>query len=612
MSRTQPLPIVKVGLKEIEQLLVRLEAVASEDDFKLVKVLLEGYLWLTKAVRERGTSIARLRRLFGLSGSEKLAGIVGEAEPQTPPAPVTPQGETGPDATSMANGDAQPAAGTDDDKNAGGAQSLGEASKPSVEVGEDEKKKVKGHGRVPASAYLDASHIPVPHADLPAGCHCPESGCSGKIYRLQKPASCVRIFGQAPLLAVIWDCEQMRCGTCGKVFTARAPEEARGPKYDESASSMMGVLRYGMGMPLNRLDQLQRQVDTPVPASTQWDVVREAVKSLRPVHEELSRIAAQGSVLHNDDSYMRLLSFMGKRRAALLAAGQLPDPDRTGLFTTAIVAITPDGHTIALFSTGRKHAGENLADLLEKRDAGLPPPIQMSDALSRNLPEGHPTLDSNCLTHGRRKLVDERDNYPAECRDLLEKLGRVYAVDKQCRKEGVSAQERLSRHQLESGPVMDEIRRTMTEALDEKRVEPNSGLGEAFNYLLKRWEKFTLFLRVPGAPLDNNICERALKMAIQHRNNSLFYRSPRGASVGDIYMSLIHTTQLAGENSVTYLTALQRNTSAVAENPAAWLPWNYRDTLAQRGEIVAACPVSRPFKPPRAPPAADIMQPKAA
>jgi len=158
----------------------------------------------------------------------------------------------------------------------------------------------------------------------------------------------------------------------------------------------------------------------------------------------------------------------------------------------------------------------------------------------------------------------------------------------------LSPQGRLEEHQRESGPVMDEIHREMVEQLETKKVEPNSGIGEAFNYFLKRWDKFTLFLRVPGAPLDNNICERALKMAIKHRNGSLFYRSQRGAGVGDIFMSLIHTAELHGQNPFDYLTALQRHEKAVAGKPAEWLPWNYRDTLARMGVNEAIRPSSEP------------------
>ena len=108
----------------------------------------------------------------------------------------------------------------------------------------------------------------------------------------------------------------------------------------------------------------------------------------------------------------------------------------------------------------------------------------------------------------------------------------------------------------------------------------NSALGGAISYLLKHWEKLTLFLRVAGAPLDNNVCERALKKAIRHRRNSLFYKTPHGAHVGDVFMSLIATCELCGANPFDYLTELDRHASAAASTPAAWMPWNYRETLA--------------------------------
>jgi hypothetical protein len=126
--------------------------------------------------------------------------------------------------------------------------------------------------------------------------------------------------------------------------------------------------------------------------------------------------------------------------------------------------------------------------------------------------------------------------------------------------------------------------------IDERKTEPNSGLGKAINYLLKRWDALTLFLRVPGAPLDNNLCERALKQAIVHRKNSLFYKTENGAHVGDVFMSLIHTAQLCGANPFDYLTAIQRRADDVAKNPADWMPWNYEAALVSG--VASAMPAS--------------------
>jgi hypothetical protein len=98
--------------------------------------------------------------------------------------------------------------------------------------------------------------------------------------------------------------------------------------------------------------------------------------------------------------------------------------------------------------------------------------------------------------------------------------------------------------------------------------------------MLKHWERLTLFLRKAGAPLDNNVCERALKKAILHRKNALFYKTQNGARVGDLFMSLIYTCQLNDANPFDYLTVLQQHADQLAASPERWLPWNYRNALA--------------------------------
>jgi hypothetical protein len=116
-----------------------------------------------------------------------------------------------------------------------------------------------------------------------------------------------------------------------------------------------------------------------------------------------------------------------------------------------------------------------------------------------------------------------------------------------------------------------------------KQVEPNSGLGKAITYLLRHWKGLTAFLREAGAPLDNNVCERALKRAVLHRKNALFYKTLNGAAVGDLFMSPIHTCELSGANPFDYLAELQKHPTELASNPAAWMPWNYGEMLARVG-----------------------------
>ena len=172
-------------------------------------------------------------------------------------------------------------------------------------------------------------------------------------------------------------------------------------------------------------------------------------------------------------------------------------------------------------------------------------------------------------------------SFPDEVRHVLEELRKVYVNDAETKKQEMSPAERLRYHQEHSAPVMTELEEWFREQIKEKKVEPNSGLGEAIAFMRKHWDRLTLFLREPGAPLDNNIAERALKKAILHRKASLFYKTQNGARVGDLFMSLIHTCELNETNPFDYLVALQRHHEDVARNPGDWMPWSYQEALAR-------------------------------
>ena len=368
------------------------------------------------------------------------------------------------------------------------------------------------------------------------------------------------------------------------VFTAEAPAGMGQEKYDVTTASMIALLRYGSGFRWNRLADLQESMGIPLPVATQCEIVAETATTLQPAMEELIRQAAQGEVLHNDDTSMPVLAL--RRKQAMDTDEEEGDaPERTGVFTSGIVS-TAQKQTIALFFTGRQHAGENLADVLQRRAAELAPPLQMCDALSRNLPKLPEKLEvivGHCLAHARRRFVEVTPNFPEPCQHVLEQLGKIYGNDAVAREQTMTPEERLRFHQRQSAPVMDQLHIWLTAQFAEKKVEPNSGLGVAMRYLLKHWERLTLFLRQPGAPLDNNICERALKKAILHRKNSLFYKTENGAHVGDLFMSLIHTCELSDANPFDYLTQLQRHAGELARNPSQWMPWNYPATLEAAG-----------------------------
>jgi hypothetical protein len=540
MSRP-PFERLDISQEELNALLLEAKAVLNAESYAKLEKMLSSLVYLTALIEDRQTTLAKLRRLIFGSQSEKSRHLFKDDDKAANPA------------TAPGTGDGEPA-------ESGNAETSG---------GEAGKKR-PGHGRNGAEEYTGGQRIKVSHPSLQPKDRCP--GCRrGKVYVFLPPGFIVRIIGQAPLAAKIWELEKLRCNLCGEIFTAEPPPGLGAEKYDHGAKAMIAILRYGTGLPMNRLERLEDNFGIPLPASTQFEIVEDLAEELEPAHQELKRQAAQGELLHSDDTTMKILALDKARRAQ---EGQ--GKDRTGTFTTGIVSVV-DEHRVALFFTGPKHAGENMTKVLAQRDPERGIPIHMCDALARE-PE-QPSQLANCLAHGRRKFAELLDIFPPQCRRVLESLRQVYLVDKRAAENGLSAEARLRLHQAESQPVMDNLRQWMQEQFTQRLVEPNSGLGQAINYMLKHWEPLTLFLRQAGAPLDNNACERALKKAILHRNNSLFYKTQNGAQVGDLFMSLIHTCELNDVNAFEYLVRLQENADRVEARPADWMPWNYRAAL---------------------------------
>ena len=545
VPKSKPKPTVErkdLKLDDLKAILERARSGAlAAEDVDTLAAAVDTLATLTQQLEAKGVSIKRLRTLLFGARTEKKSQVFGKDKPD--------------DKSESDDGADTPAAADADDTPVSADQ-------------RKTKKKRPGHGRNGASAYEGADKHPVAHESLRHGGPCPECP-KGLVYRQSEPKVLVRIRGMAPLMADLWELERLRCNLCGEVFTAAAPPDVGEDKYDETATAMIGLLKYGCGLPFFRLGKLEASLGIPLPASTQWDIVARAAGRLSFAYEELIRQAAQGDVVYNDDTAMKLIE---------LDKAQV-ERGRKGVFTTGIVS-TGEGRSIVLFLTGQKHAGENLADVLARRAEERGPPIQMSDALPSNTAGGADTIVANCNAHARRRFVELADAFPDQCRHVIDELAKVYGFDKEARLQEMTPEQRLAHHQEHSGPVMTALHEWFDEQLEQRKVEPNSPLGDAIGYMQRHWDELTLFLREPGAPLDNNTCESALKRPILHRKNSLFYKTQNGADVGDAYMSLIHSAERCGENPFDYLVALLRHAEAVADDPAAWMPWNFRQTLA--------------------------------
>jgi hypothetical protein len=470
----------------------------------------------------------------------------------------------------------------------GGDQKRGADTRPRAGVGvaDDEGKATRsgghrpGYGRLEAEAYEGAERVECRHETLAVGQRCPVCG-QGRLYGLPAGVE-IRIDGNALLSAIRYEVEKLRCSACGQVFTAPLPVEAGTEKYSPRARAVLAIGRYYLGLPWYRLQGYQAMLGVPVPDATQWDQIEKVADCSYRVFACLETLAAQGELIYQDDTSVRILTLLKANQevqARAEALGFSRSQERTGMFTTALV-VQVGACTICLYYSGRSHAGENLKALLEQRQARLDKPLVMSDALSRNEAKEDGLIRCHCLAHGRRQFSDLEDVFPTECQVVIEALKQIFDHEDEARAQQMSPTDRLTYHQAYSQPIMDELKHWLQKQCDDRLVEPNSALGKAMAYMQNHWETLTRFLQVPGAPLDNNLVERALKLFIRQRKNSLFYKTEYSAYLASVLTSLIATCLYAGVNAVEYLVALQEHRAEVFATPSAWLPWNYQASLA--------------------------------
>jgi len=543
---------VQLSREEGEALIERIErnALSAEDRQLLVK-LLTFYFWLLFALREAKLSLKRFKaRVFG----EK-------PKPPKPPSSGGAAGGGSPDGQ-------EPATSASPDLSSAAASSTPE-----------KKTAPPGHGRHGADVYRAAQTVECRHEALAIGERCPACG-RGTLYRLL-PGVAMRLDGHALLSAVRYELEKVRCSACGQVFTASVPAAAGTEKYTTRARAVLALARYYLGLPWYRLEGFQAVGGVPVADATQWDQAELVGDCSYPIFKWLETLAAQGEVIFQDDTPQRILTLIEENhqaRARAQAQGKTKTEERTGMQTTALM-VQVGARRICLYYTGRRHAGENLAALLRKREPDRGKPVVMSDALSSNNAEEATLIRCHCLAHGRRKFSELDEAFPAESAVVVNALKDVFDHDEYARVEQLTAQARLAYHQRKSGPIMRKLKRWLERQTAQRLVEPNSSLGKAITYMIDHWDTLTRFLHEPGAPIDNNLAERALKLAIRQRKNSLFYATEHSAYIASILTSVIATCVQAGVNALGYLVALQDHRQEVFANPGAWLPWNYEVAL---------------------------------
>lgn len=433
-----------------------------------------------------------------------------------------------------------------------------------------------------------------PMADHARGDECP--ACHRGTLHKYQPSEFTRIRGHSPYTAERHVSEQLRCSGCGQIHRAPLPGDvladgAAGQRYGYSARAAMAIYKHFGGQPYHREQTLQGLFGVALSASTVFEQCEQVADALNPVYRALQRHAATAGLFYLDDTTHRIL---GAKPVEKTRNGKTRL--RTGVYASAVLGlVTEQAHEaracerrVVLFQTSIGQAGEWMDEILTKRPAELPAPIVMSDAASANTISVVPVKQARCNSHGRRDFVDVAASYPDEALYALETYAVIWQNDRHCSEAGLDPAARLAYHRKHSAGPMNELKAWCEAQLAGGAVEANGTLGGAMRYFVRHFDGLTLFVREPGAPIDNNEIERLIKLVVRSRKNSSFYRSEMGAQVADVLMSVLATCHENAVNGFEYLVAVQRNREAARASPERWLPWNYPRADAVANEVPAA------------------------
>ena len=538
---------------EVEELIRRIEAgTISEGDRNLVVRLLRLMLVVQHSLKGKQATLLKLKQLIFGKGSDKQSNQSGNDD------------STGDEkkAESESNKQGDQAEGQQEVDRSGEDGSPGNTTAEA----EPEEAKATGHGRLSESAYKSAITVECRHEGLRPGSICPHRGCRGRLYDTNDPQIFIRLEGNPVVEATRYKQQVLRCSGCQDRFGAGLPAGVAPEKYDATADASIALMKYGAGMPWYRLARVQKLLGVPLPMSTQFERCATVADVLGPVYRQMQVEAATGEVWQADDTSIKILSCLKENQGR-------SEKERQGLHTSGMVAQV-GLKQIALYCSGRRHAGENLQELARLRPPQLGPPIVMADAEAKNWVGDFKKIVAKCMQHGRRKFTEVEMNFPVECRYVLDELARVYKNEAETR--SMSSSQRLAHHQNKSMPILNNLRKWIQQQLDERQVEPNSGLGQAMRYMLTHWSGLIAFTEIEGAPIDNNLVERILKLVVLGRKNFLFYKTERGARIGDILTSVIQTCALNKVNPFDYLVKVIRGAGEVSRDPAGWLPWKFQ------------------------------------
>ena len=286
-------------------------------------------------------------------------------------------------------------------------------------------------------------------------------------------------------------------------------------------------------LPLYRQAKRYEREGMRIPDATLGDWLRQSVQLLEVIYSKIKEKVLQSGYLMGDETTIKVLESDKKGSTHLGYYWVYYDPvDKLPLFIyqQGRAAVYPKEH-LASFSGYLQTDGY--------------------DAYERLVLERTDIVHVACWAHARRKFEEALQVDREKATTVLALVQKLYAVERQCREQGLSAEQRLVERRQQAVPVLEKIK----EVLDHfsLTLTPKNPLAVATAYSLKRWVKLTLYVQNGTLEIDNNPIENAIRPVAVGRKNYLFAGSHESAQRAAVAYTLLAACKTAGINPAEYL-----------------------------------------------------------
>ncbi len=371
--------------------------------------------------------------------------------------------------------------------------------------------------------------------------------------------------------------EKFTCRACEKITQPPAPFHVT-PRGFAGPNLLAMILfeKFAQHQPLNRQSERYAREGVDLSLSTLADQVGACATALKPIHSLIEAHVLGSERLHGDDTTVPILA-KGKADTGRIWTYVRDDRPFGGLSPPA-----------ALYYASRDRRQEHPERHLKSFTG-----ILQADAYGGYNPlfkvdrDPNPLRQALCWAHSRRKffvLADiaanaKRGKNAAPISPMaLEAVKRIDGLfDIERKINGLTADQRLERRQMESLPLVDDLQAWLQ--TERAKLSRSSPVAEAIDYMLKRWDGFTSFLDDGRICLTNNAAERALRGFALGRKSWLFAGSDRGADRAAFMATLIMTAKLSDIDPQAWLADVL---ARIADTPMTrleqLLPWNWTPT----------------------------------